>query len=57
MSAPQNNNNCMWVYNFEKQKMENLGSPMLMNNVYEITKAAELVKFLHTAAEFLVTDT
>ena len=37
--------------------MEGLCSPMLMNNVYKITKATELVKFLHAAAGFPVTDT
>ena len=55
MSAPRNQFNGMWVYNFDDNK--NTQIPTLMNNVYEITKTKDLVKFLHAAAGFPVTDT
>ena len=55
MSAPQNQFNGMWVYSFDDNK--NMQIPTLMNNVYEITKTKDLVKFLHAAAGFPVMDT
>ena len=57
MTAPRNVNNGMWVYNFDNREGNYINSVPRMNNVYELTKASELVKFLHAAAGFPVIDT
>ena len=57
MSAPQNQKNGMWVYNFDENDDENAQTLPLMNIIYKITKTTELVNFLHAAAGFPVTDT
>ena len=56
MSAPQNQNNGTWVYNFNENNDENAQTLPLMNNIYKIMKATELVKCLHAASGFPVTD-
>ena len=57
MSAHRNHNNGMWIYNFHQQQAQQITESPRMNNLYEITKASELVKYLHAAAGFPVVAT
>ena len=56
MTTPRHERNGMWIYNFDEPENILSNHTSTMNNIYEMTKAKELITCLHLAAVFPVVE-